>query len=119
MQKRKRSTDASLFKNTPKGIRIPVASVKGRCPRPLDDGGLCLFAFLNLAKQSRVCQGEGEKFFAAHRRPSGLGRSPLRQTRLSPSIQAVNQQATAGASGRLSFRPSPLGLVHSLGQFLG
>ena len=25
---------------TPKGIRIPVASVKGRCPRPLDDGGL-------------------------------------------------------------------------------
>jgi hypothetical protein len=25
--------------NTPRGIRIPVASVKGRCPRPLDDGG--------------------------------------------------------------------------------
>ena len=24
---------------TPKGIRTPVASVKGRCPRPLDDGG--------------------------------------------------------------------------------
>jgi hypothetical protein len=24
---------------TPRGIRIPVASVKGRCPRPLDDGG--------------------------------------------------------------------------------
>eukprot|EP00964_Phaeocystis_antarctica_P163749 scaffold140510_cov2369-Phaeocystis_antarctica.AAC.1 len=21
------------------GIRIPVTSVKGRCPRPLDDGG--------------------------------------------------------------------------------
>jgi hypothetical protein len=30
---------AKLF-NTPKGIRIPVTSVKGRCPRPLDDGGL-------------------------------------------------------------------------------
>jgi hypothetical protein len=27
------------YKNTPKGIRIPVVSVKGRCPRPLDDGG--------------------------------------------------------------------------------
>ena len=26
--------------DTPKGIRIPVTSVKGRCPRPLDDGGL-------------------------------------------------------------------------------
>jgi len=25
---------------TPRGIRIPVSSVKGRCPRPLDDGGL-------------------------------------------------------------------------------
>ena len=35
-----------LFLDTPKGIRIPVASVKGRCPRPLDDGGL----FLNFYK---------------------------------------------------------------------
>ena len=25
--------------NTPRGIRIPVTSVKGKCPRPLDDGG--------------------------------------------------------------------------------
>ena len=25
--------------DTPRGIRIPVTSVKGRCPRPLDDGG--------------------------------------------------------------------------------
>ena len=27
------------LKITPKGIRIPVCSVKGSCPRPLDDGG--------------------------------------------------------------------------------
>lgn len=32
--------------NTPKGIRIPVASVKGRCPSPLDDGGLRFTPFL-------------------------------------------------------------------------
>ena len=32
-----------LFNNTPRGIRIPVASVKGRCPRPLDDGGFFFF----------------------------------------------------------------------------
>ena len=25
--------------STPKGIRIPVSSVKGKCPRPLDYGG--------------------------------------------------------------------------------
>ena len=24
---------------TPRGIRIPVSSVKGKCPWPLDDGG--------------------------------------------------------------------------------
>ena len=24
----------------PKGIRTPVAAVKGRCPRPLDDGDI-------------------------------------------------------------------------------
>ena len=27
------------MRNTPKGTRIPVCSVKGSCPRPLDDGG--------------------------------------------------------------------------------
>ena len=30
--------------DTPKGIRTPVASVKGRCPRPLDDGGEAVIA---------------------------------------------------------------------------
>ena len=28
-----------VFIITPRGIRIPVTSVKGKCPRPLDDGG--------------------------------------------------------------------------------
>ena len=31
-----------LINNTPKGIRIPVCSVKGSCPRPLDDGGMII-----------------------------------------------------------------------------
>ena len=34
--------------NTPKGIRTPVASVKGRCPRPLDDGGEAVFKELSV-----------------------------------------------------------------------
>ena len=28
----------------PKGIRTPVAAVKGQCPRPLDDGDIDWFA---------------------------------------------------------------------------
>jgi len=27
-------------KHIPKGIRTPVTAVKGRCPRPLDDGDI-------------------------------------------------------------------------------
>jgi hypothetical protein len=36
---KKTANKAALKSGTPRGIRIPVASVKGRCPRPLDDGG--------------------------------------------------------------------------------
>ena len=36
--------DKPLFTNAkygvPKGIRTPVAAVKGQCPRPLDDGDI-------------------------------------------------------------------------------
>ena len=28
------------IKSAPKGIRIPVAALKGPCPSPLDDGGM-------------------------------------------------------------------------------
>ena len=41
------NTDVSLYPIVylkldfvPKGIRTPVAAVKGQCPRPLDDGDL-------------------------------------------------------------------------------
>ncbi len=35
-------------KSVPTGIRTPVTAVKGRCPRPLDDGDVRRF-FLELA----------------------------------------------------------------------
>ena len=41
--------------NTPRGIRIPVTSVKGRCPRPLDDGGF-LYIYNNFNTRLITCQ---------------------------------------------------------------
>ncbi len=33
-----RKADFIVENGVPKGIRTPVAAVKGQCPRPLDDG---------------------------------------------------------------------------------
>ena len=32
--------DVEKISGVPKGIRTPVAAVKGQCPRPLDDGDI-------------------------------------------------------------------------------
>ena len=37
---------------TPKGIRTPAAAVKGRCPRPLDDG--CYFRIKEKRKKTFI-----------------------------------------------------------------
>ena len=37
---KKATTFVIALIGTPKGIRTPAAAVKGRCPRPLDDGSL-------------------------------------------------------------------------------
>ena len=38
----------------PKGIRTPVAAVKGQCPRPLDDGVLIRLRVLGGDKRDRT-----------------------------------------------------------------
>jgi hypothetical protein len=45
MKFKKTPAEAGIFLNygVPKGIRTPVAAVKGQCPRPLDDGDAGLF----------------------------------------------------------------------------
>ena len=52
----------NTIKNTPKGIRIPVTSVKGKCPRPLDDGGSHnsknVQIYININTENRICQVE-------------------------------------------------------------
>ncbi len=40
---------ASTKSGAPKGIRIPVASLKGSCPRPLDDGGRNSYGYTGTA----------------------------------------------------------------------
>ena len=62
--------DSHFLFSTPKGSRIPVASVKGRCPRPLDDGGLGLSlvsllaaTFLNISNIFDAVNVFGKKLF--------------------------------------------------------
>ena len=43
--------------SSPKGIRTPVASVKGRCPRPLDDGAKNVLG--KFAQPSAPCEITG------------------------------------------------------------
>ena len=52
--KKDRLNCAVLFLNgTPKRIRIAVYTVKGCCPRPLDDGGLrILLSFISIHEKS-------------------------------------------------------------------
>ena len=45
------------FFSSPKGIRTPVASVKGRCPRPLDDGAKNVLG--KFAQPSAPCEITG------------------------------------------------------------
>ena len=60
--KKDRLNCAVLFLNgTPKRIRIAVYTVKGCCPRPLDDGGLrILLSFISIHEKSdyviKFCQ---------------------------------------------------------------
>ena len=44
-QKSRKTKKASVKGGGSKGIRIPVYALKGRCPRPLDDGADCNVGF--------------------------------------------------------------------------
>lgn len=53
-----------LVNGTPKGIRTPAASVKGTCPRPLDDGSIRLASvFLEYEKQALLSTVFQKSFF--------------------------------------------------------
>jgi hypothetical protein len=48
--------DQVSYFSTPRGIRIPVTSVKGKCPRPLDDGGSTIYIYYIIMPEVK-CQG--------------------------------------------------------------
>ena len=54
---------------TPKGIRIPVAALKGLCPRPLDDGGTDLHDCSTAARGGQKPLGYPAILTAARRKP--------------------------------------------------
>ena len=55
-------TSPKIVSGVPKGIRTPVTAVKGRCPRPLDDGdaeiALQITDLLFLSKMRPSLRGE-------------------------------------------------------------
>ena len=66
--------------NDPTGIRTPVAAVKGRCPRPLDDGAV-------------TPQRMREKFRYPEDSRQGFESRVLCKNRLSPEQAQKSQQA--------------------------
>ena len=76
--------------STPRGIRIPVSSVKGRCPRPLDDGGreslfVVLTKIIKYLEDFVNFQGQQETFNTGAEvgfEPTALRLWALRATRL-------------------------------------
>ena len=77
-----------VLKNTPKGIRTPVASVKGRCPRPLDDGGEATVELI----QSRPWTKTLEKF--------GVNRKGPHQVWADDQLRAVVLKLRVGGGVR-------------------
>ena len=47
------------LESAPKGIRIPVAALKGRCPMPLDDGGNTLLILAGIRRPVKSPRGHG------------------------------------------------------------
>ncbi|EAR26343.1 hypothetical protein PTD2_04958, partial [Pseudoalteromonas tunicata D2] len=58
----------------PKGIRTPVTAVKGRCPRPLDDGDTVLIKRVSLGHYNQVYWWS---YAGSNRRPLHCQRSAL------------------------------------------
>ena len=71
--------------STPNGIRTRVAALKGRCPRPLDDGGQSL---AGASERTNAGPQTGSRLQSAP--VAALRRRPLRAPRLSrcPTLQA-------------------------------
>jgi hypothetical protein len=68
----------------PNGIRTRAAALKGRCPRPLDDGGSTIAAFARGARRRGPPQHRGRKPLPAKRAANpapGRGPGPPRQAR--------------------------------------
>src|SRR5688572_22668794 len=103
--------------STPKGIRTPVAAVRGRCPGPLDDGGVSWFEIVGLLDRIVNCglyaafkntRRQGEWETRRHRCQSefpshllSLSYYPSRYD-VSPFVSAMNAVSRFSSSSRKS-----------------
>ena len=79
----------------PKGIRTPVTAVKGRCPRPLDDGDSGRFRSRGGARRDRTAD-----LLHAMQALSQLSYSPTEPRTLRTRVMAVKEPACLRAFAR-------------------
>jgi hypothetical protein len=98
----------------PNGIRTRAAALKGRCPRPLDDGGSTIAAYARGARRRGPPQHRGRKAVPA-KRPSGRSSpGPGRlQRRASPNGKAPGPGPVPAGRWQAPARPEP-DLRHTL-----
>ena len=92
-------TEAS---SAPNGIRTRAAALKGRCPRPLDDGGSTVIAAVPLAPAVGDCPSIGDEARYRQSAPPASRRATCRQ--------AIGGQLLTEAAGLFSRRSLTIGI---------
>src|SRR5579859_984900 len=114
--KSRRKSAAFLKVGVPKGIRTPVTAVKGRCPRPLDDGDVVRSALIASAKGKRnsefgVLAGEMPPLTRDIRGCPGRAQASPELTNIRPELSEIGQPMQHRPESRLgdSFHRTWLG----------
>ncbi len=102
------SCKSIYYVGVPRGIRTPVTAVKGRCPRPLDDGDLGLFDGRHRSNAGLTCTLlHARKFGILAQQIKNLklisGERPARQNRARRD-RKINHLKTVAAGQSVTLR---------------